>query len=104
MQAGRLDRRISIQAPTEVRDEYGGSTTTWDELREVWAAYIPLRGQELFAAQQVTPEAQVKFRTIWYDGVDERMRIVFEGKNYGIEYVAEIGRRDGLEITAKVLG
>lgn len=104
MNAGKLDRRITIEAAVESRDEFGGATVTWQQTAEVWAEVKWLRGRELFAAQQVTPEAQLQFRIRWLDGLTTGMRIEHDGEHYGIEYIAELGRRDGLEITAKAVG
>lgn len=96
--AGSLNRRITLQAPVVTRDAYGGAVTTWSDVATVWAAVIPMRGRELFAAQQVVALAEIKIRMRYRAGVDEAMRIVFDGKHYGIQHIAEIGYRDGLEL------
>lgn len=102
MRAGRLDRRIRIETATITQDSHGGQVQTWALLAEVWAQVLPLRGRELFEAAQFQPGAEVKFVIRYRDDFDERARIVFEGRNYDIAHIAELGRRRGREITAKI--
>jgi SPP1 family predicted phage head-tail adaptor len=102
--AGAMDRRIRIEQATTSADGYGQPIETWSLLAEVWAEVAPLRGRELWAAQQVNAELTTRFRIRYRSDVTEKMRIICEGTEYDIESIAEIGRREGLEImaTAKV--
>lgn len=97
-----MDRRISIQTMTVSRDAHGGQLQTWTELAEIWAQVIPLRGKELFEAAQFQAGAEVKFVIRYRDDFDEKARIVFENRQYDITHIAELGRRRGLEVTAKI--
>ena len=99
--AGDLDRRIRIERQVRGEDSPGGEETyTWALVSIVWANVRPLRGRELFAAQQVAAKVDTRFRIRWRTGITpERMRIVDDqGRGYDIMAVLEIGRRDGLEI------
>lgn len=104
MQAGRLDRRIRIEEATTSADSFGQPLETWALVAEVWAELAPLKGGERWMAQQVTAETTTRFRIRYRDDVTEKMRIVYDGAEYDIASVTEIGRREGLEImaTAKV--
>jgi SPP1 family predicted phage head-tail adaptor len=107
VQASKLDRRIRIEQPSVTRNNLGEAVATWSTLAEVWAQKINLTGRELYAAQQVVPEAQLKFRIRWRADIkpnrDEKMRIVDlrDAVTYGIQHIAEIGRQDGLEILVR---
>lgn len=101
MNAFKLDRRITIEQRTDTRNGIGEAVATWLTLASVWAERVPLRGKELFAAQQVVPEVEHKYRLRWRSDITESMRIVDDGVTYGIQHIAEIGRRRGLEITAR---
>lgn len=107
MRAGSLDRRVRIEQATEVQDPATGEPVrTWGLVREVWANVRPLRGSEFSAAQQLVAKADTLFLIRFPHGLDplpnpdESMRLVYGAVPYNIQYVAEIGRREGLEILA----
>ncbi len=100
MRAGALDRRIKIEAHSEVQDEFGGLTTVWLPFVTVWARVAPVTGKETFLSDQVTASADTLFRIRYLIGLDTKMRIVYDGKNYNIKNIIEIGRREGFNILA----
>ena len=101
LRAGNLDRRITIENLTSTVDSHGGETQTWSTLAAVWAEVIPLSGDEAIIAAQSIPGARIKFRIRWRSDVTETARVIYEGRNYDIAYIAEIGRREGLELLGK---
>ncbi|OGR95736.1 MAG: hypothetical protein A2V88_15960 [Elusimicrobia bacterium RBG_16_66_12] len=110
MRAGNLDRRIRFERATEAQDpDSGAPILTWDPPAASYdcaAEVRPLRGQEYFAAQQFAAKADTLFRIRWPRGFetlpepDESVRLMYDGRIYNIQHVAEIGRREGLEILA----
>lgn len=98
MMAGKLDRRVLIEAPTFSNDSIGASTTTWATLATVWARVEHLAGKELYAAKQIIPTADLKITIRYRSDITEKMRVTHDGVVYGIQHIAEIGRRDGLAI------
>lgn len=102
MEAFNLDRPIVIQQLTTGQGSAGGVTETWSEFASVLAEYVPAGGLEYFAAQQVNAQFDAKFRIRWISGVVPTMRIVYDQQNWDILAVGEIGRRDGIEIKARV--
>lgn len=103
MQAGALDRQITLQAKTETQDAFGAPIAAWAEFATVWAERIEMSGREFFTAQQVTPEVMRKYRIRWVAGVNTTMRLVDEDAEFwDIVRVAEVGRRHWLELTVKV--
>lgn len=101
LKAGRLDRLATIRAKTLANDDAGQPIETWADVATVWTEKTDLRGREFFAAQANNAEIETRFRIRWRTGVTPENRIVFEGRDYEILSVAEIGRREGLEIMAK---
>jgi len=103
MRAGRLDRRIVIQRAISSADAFNQPVETFSTLATVWAEAIPVNDGERMKAGQTLADKMIRF-TIRYsstvDNVDPRDRIVFDGRTYDIAGVKEIGRREGLEITA----
>ena len=97
------DRIIAIQERTVVRDRFGGEVVTWVELDKVWANVLTRnqtaeRWEANSNREQATRTAAM--RLLWRDGVDETMRIVYDGLAWDIEGIAEIGYRRELEIYA----
>ena len=102
MQAGRLDRLVTLQSRTVTRNAQGEDVVTYSDRASVWAEKFDLRGREYFAAQQVKADMQTRWRIRWRSDVSVRDRLVADGVSYDIAAVAEIGRRDGLELITTV--
>lgn len=101
MKSGKLDRRITIQNRVETQNTLGEAVISYTTFAQVWAEVVPLRGREYFTAAQTVPEAQLRIRIRYMTGVTEKHRIVYEGVNCDILHIAEIGRKEGLEIMVK---
>lgn len=103
MDAGELDRRITIRRSTETANELNEPIFAWSDLMTVWAAYEPVSDGERMRAQQVGAWLSARFRIRWSRQaatIDGRDQVVFDGRTFGILGVKEIGRREGLEISA----
>lgn len=104
MDAAKLDRRIRIERATMGRDTMNNLVATgWSTLTTVWASKEDVRDAERVAAQEVGAEITTRFRIRWSTrvaDVNPKDRLVFAGRIYQIVAVKEIGRRDGLEISA----
>lgn len=99
MRAGRMDRLITIQQRSDSQDSYGQPVPSWSTLAEVWADKKDVKASERFASEQRIAEQTTVFRIYWRDDVTAKMRVSYDGKVYDINGVAEIGRREGLELT-----
>lgn len=103
MQAGKLDRRVALRRASTTTDATGGEVAAWETFATVWASKKDVgdaervRGQEFGAS--ITSRFQIRYSSA-VAGVDETCELVCEGRTYGITAVKEIGRREGLEITA----
>lgn len=102
MKAGRRDRRITLQRKVVTQNETGEEVVSWQDVaRPVWAEKIENRGSERFAAQQFIGSTVKTFRILWSVAVSEvtvEHRVLFDGREFDISDVREIGRRVGLEI------
>lgn len=101
MKAGKLDRRVQIKVKTATRDSFGAEILTYSVLATVWAEVVPISGREYFSAAQFVPEASLKIRMRFREDFDETALIYYDGVDYDILYIAEIGRGDGLEVLVK---
>lgn len=100
--AGKLDRRIGLEQRTITRNEYGEPIEGWTLVIEVWAEKRELIGREAVIARSVEFVGDTQWRIRWRADVEPASwRIAHEGKVYPITSVAEIGRRDGLEIVTR---
>lgn len=103
MLAGKRDRRITIERYSVTRSPAGAEVQTWSELATVFAEKLDLSDRERVAAAQVSAEITTRFRILYsrrVADVNPKDRISHAGRTYDIWGVKEIGRREGLEITA----
>lgn len=104
MKSGALDRRITIQREVQTgTDGFNVPITQWTDLATVWASVTPMSDGERWRAAEVSAEVTTRF-LIRYSSqvstVNPKDRIQYEGRLYDIYGVKEVGRREGLEITA----
>ena len=101
MQAGRLDRLVTIQARTTAQDSAGMPIETWADEEQVWAQKVPQRGDERFTARQIVGKAVTTWRLRFLDWLTVHNHRLLDGTQvYDIHDVREIGRRAGLELDA----
>lgn len=107
MQAGRLDRRITLQQATPSQSASGEPTEGWADTVTVWAQKIEARGDERFTGEQMVGSVNRSFRIRWSDDVKDitaQWRVVYGGVSHNIIAVREIGRREGIEIDCYARG
>lgn len=105
MNPGNRDRRIIIESPTSTTDAFGGEVITWTPIGTGWwASFYPLKDSEVFrnseATATVTHRFQLDFTNQVWDAIDPRCRILFDGRTYNVVGIKEIGRRQGIDISA----
>jgi len=102
---GQLDRRITLRTPVFTPGPRGERVVTWQDLATVWAEVRPLPGTEVLTGAQATTLADTLFRIRWRTDVSPGMGVGFDGRDYEILAITEIGRRQGLVLfaTARVL-
>lgn len=99
-----MDQRITLQRVTRTQDSYGGTVETWADLSTLWAHVKPLSGREVLDAERVSPVTRYKAIIWWksdangapfYTAAD---RVVWRGREYGIEGVVPLGRNERMEL------
>ena len=101
---GRMDKKITIQQWTDdspAQDAYGAPSGTWTTYVTRWAEKIDKGGREFFQGGLVG-EATCMFKVRYVSGLTTKMRINYDSEYYDIIGIAELGRQDTHEITAKV--
>jgi SPP1 family predicted phage head-tail adaptor len=106
MKAGTLDRSIKIQQNAgSTYTDAGDPVALWQNVHTgdfLAARMVPNRGAERFQNQQIVGQSVLTFYIRWRDDVNTKCRLVYDGKNYDIKDVREIGRREGLELDVTV--
>lgn len=103
LNAGALDREITLQTATAVQSDSGEESFDWDNAtaQTIWAEWLPAGTREAWQAQQrLGAYVDGVFRV--YDLASrpdpDNTRIVFEGRTFDVKPWIEIGRKEGLLI------
>lgn len=98
MRAGKLDRRVTIRRASVTYDAFNNPVETWADAATVWAQQRPNRGGERFTAQEIAGAAVMTFHIRHRSDVTVKDRIQYDGREWDIRDVREIGRRVVTEI------
>ena len=103
MISGDLDRRISILRATVAPNAFNEPVETWSTYATVWAARRDASASESYRAGEVGAQITTRFTIRWSPAVADvnpRDRIAFDGREYNITAVRNIGRQRWREIDA----
>lgn len=103
MQGGKLDRRITVERFGTTYNEFNEPTSGWTKLGTRWASKNDVSDGEKLRAAQVGASVATRFQ-VRYDSLTKSLtaadRLTCEGREYAIVGLKELGRREGIEITA----
>lgn len=100
--AGKLNKRISIQRSVKTMDADGYWTEVYETVHACWAQFSRQSGKEVFQADADYAEIRARF-LIRYTStpIDQKMFVLYAGKRYAIEYLNDYGdSHDYIEIIA----
>lgn len=102
IQAGRLNRKITIQKSTTTVSDSGAPVKTWSTYKSVKAEVLEGANadERMTDFGRLTSET-LKLRIRWLDDVRLSDQVLFEGDSYAYRIVklVELGRRKALELT-----
>lgn len=102
LQAGRMDKQIVIQEPTDSQgDDYGDLQQSWGTFATVYANVYEGPGREIDEARQINAEITTQFHIRYLSGLSPKMRIYYNSRYYEIFSIREIGRQSRVNIFAK---
>lgn len=84
IEAGELDQRIMVLAPTVTENALNEEVETFYELRRPWARPMEEKGREFVAADQMTALHKVAFKIRWAANITERCRVAWRERTYEI--------------------
>lgn len=108
MNPGELRHRLTIQRPTEIKNDYGEVEYDWDhpiDVVTVWAAKESETSRAFFAAQRTYVEMTALFKIRYITGITHGMRVIYDNAPYEI-YVPPIdskGRKRELQLITKAV-
>jgi len=89
MNPGLLRHTVTIQQRAAGTDASGAANGDWTDFATVHAAMWPLRGKELYAAQEYASSVEVRFRIRYLAGVLPNMHVVWGGRVFEVLYVID---------------
>lgn len=103
MRHGDLDRVIDIEQNTPSTDGNGAVQPSWSTLYSgLRASKRDVTGRQRIEGAAVTPEVETMFKIHYRTGITAHdCRVVYDSANYDIVHVAELGRREALELQCK---
>jgi SPP1 family predicted phage head-tail adaptor len=102
MQGGTLDRRITLMHRVLTSNRFGEQVVGYETYDQVWAQKLDVTGREFFSAQRTLAEGTTRFRIRHRNDLLATDLITYGGREYDIIQIAELGRKDGIEILATV--
>ena len=104
MQAGLLNRRVTLQAPGTTQDELGQPIPGWTDVATVWADIRMKSGLESIKAGASVSVVQASIRVRYRAGITAGMRIVHNLVAYNITAVQpDVGGREYVDLVAEVV-
>lgn len=100
---GKLDRRIIIQQNTPTQDTYGEPIASWSTFSTVWAEKLKPQVAEKYVADQFSGTEKIVWRIRYLSGVNNLMRVSYDGKIYDIHGVYEEGRNKYMFIVTELI-
>lgn len=98
--AQQLDRLVTIRQRLATRDERGQAAESWiDRHTSVWAARLPVRGRDYFAAGTQQHPVDVRYLVRHRSDMQPGMVVVDAGEPHEILAVIDVdGKRRTLEL------
>ena len=104
MQAGRLNRRCTLQQPGTATDALGQPIPGWTDVATVWGDIRHLNGSESIKAGAVTSTVSASIRMRYRVDLRASMRVVANGTVYEIKAVLpDFQRREFVDLVGEVV-
>lgn len=101
MMAGKLDREVTLLSRGSTRNGDGEQIESYTTLGVVYAQYLPAKGNERWVAQAFQADCEAVFIVRYRNDLNTLNEVAFDGRNWDVLGILEIGRQEGLAINAK---
>lgn len=103
MQAGRLNRRVTLQAPGTAEDELGQPIPGWTDVATVCGDVRLRSGLESIKAGAVVSTVQASVRIRYRKGINAGMRVLVDSVPYEVLAVQpDVGGREYVDLVCQV--
>jgi len=103
MEAGKLNRYITIQTKTTTRSASGRLYESWSTLASVWANKLPRQGNEGVDADRDLYRIFDEWEIYYLSTVTPKCRILYDGVYHNIISVEEIGFKEGMKLRTEMI-
>ena len=104
MQAGRLNRRCTLQAPGTTQDELGQPIPGWTDVATFWADILMTSGLESIKAGAPVSVVQASIRVRYRAGITAGMRVVHNLQAFNITAVLpDVGGREYVDLVCELV-
>jgi len=87
--AGDLNRRITLQSPSQVQDCYGQPTQDWTDMLTTWAAIRAATSKEVYAASSFVSQVSHIVTIRCRPGIAAKQRILYRDRVFEIQAVSD---------------
>ena len=104
MQAGLLNRRVTLQAPGTTQDELGQPIPGWTDVATLWADIRMKSGLESIKAGAPVSVVQASIRVRYRAGITAGMRVVHNLQAFNITAVLpDVGGLEYVDLVCEVV-
>ena len=105
MEAGKLNRHVTIQSKTTSRSDSGRNYETWSTIANVWANKLPRPGTEGIEADRQVYRIFDEWEIYYLSTVTPMCRLYDSdsGAYYNIVSVEEIGYKEGMKLRTELI-
>lgn len=104
MQAGLLNRRVTLQAPGTTQDELGQPIPGWTDVATLWADIRMKSGLESIKAGAQVSVVQASIRVRYRAGITAGMRLTHNLQAFNIVAVMpDVGGREYVDLVCEVV-
>jgi len=100
MRAGRLDRRVSLYKCTTEKDRFGSTKETLTKYTVLPASIQYVNGSELIKDGEIFNSDFITVTVRYNSQIKTSDELEYNEVHYNITYVEELGRREGMRVTA----
>lgn len=102
MRAGRFDRKVIIERNAgKTRNSLNEKVDKWETHKTVWMEKVPIRGKEDLIFEQKRSVEVANFKGYFIEDFTTKDRLNVSGKIWKIHAIQEIGRFEGMIVTAE---
>lgn len=102
LQPGMLRDNIIVQRKVVIKDNYGAETEIFSDHLYLKANTNYKSGGKGIQTEEIFSSRNITFTTYFRD-IIETDRIIYDNKTYSINFIGELGHREGLEINTTLI-